>query len=143
MTATHGWQASRRCRAGVAEQDGGFTVVEVLVSSLLFTLVATAAITGVVSSLQSAHASQRRIDAANVAQSFIASAQANTTRITAEDGKAYTANVLNEAFGVRRWVTFSNAGGTQCSPGATFTVNVTVADSDGKFLARSDSVVTC
>ena len=123
--------------------DGGFTVAEVIVSSVLFAVVATAAITGVVNSLQSAHYSQRRIDAANVAQSFLASAQANTATITAENNKPYTANVLNESFQVRRWVTFSHTGGTQCTPGATFTVSVTVADSSGKFLARSDSVVTC
>jgi prepilin-type N-terminal cleavage/methylation domain-containing protein len=141
MTATFG--RPERRNADESTIDGGFTVVEVMVSSILFAIVATAAITGIVNSLQSAHASQRRIDASNVAQSFIASAQANTTTITAEDGKAYTANVLSERFDVRRWVSFSNAGGTQCSPGATFTVSVTVADSDGKFLARSDSVVTC
>jgi prepilin-type N-terminal cleavage/methylation domain-containing protein len=140
MTVTLGRRDRRLADESI---DGGFTVVEVMVSSVLFAIVATAAITGVVNSLQSAHSSQRRIDAANVAQSFIASAQANTTTITAEDAKPYTANVLSESFAVRRWITFSNAGGTQCSPGATFTVSVTVADSTGKYLARSDSVVTC
>ncbi len=142
MVAIYARPAEDRC-AG----DGGFTVAEVIVSFVLFVVVATAATTGVINSLQSAHASQRRVDAANVAQSFIASAQANSASATVESGKSYEANVLGEQFTVKRWITFfppdGTPGGTQCSPGATFTVNVTVDNADGEFLARSDSVVAC
>lgn len=123
--------------------DGGYTVLEAIVSFTLFVVVATGAITGVVNSIQASHASHQRVDAANVAQSFIASAQANTTTVTVESGKEYSANIGSEQFQVKRWITFHNPSGTQCTPGATFVVSVTVADDDGNYLARSDSVVTC
>lgn len=141
MPAILGRLARRVESAGDA--DGGFTVLEAVVSFTLFVTVAASAINGVVNSLQASHISQRRVDAANIAQAFITSAQANTATVTVESGREYSANVLTETFEVKRWITFSNLGGTQCSPGATFTVSVTVADSDGHYLARSDSVVTC
>jgi prepilin-type N-terminal cleavage/methylation domain-containing protein len=124
--------------------DRGFTLLEVLVSFVLFAIVAAGASTSIVSALNASHGSQQTVDAANVAQTFIASTQANTLAVRAEDKKTYSASVKNEQFTVTRTINFIPARAPQCTPGITFTVNVTVAQAQtSKFLARSDAVVTC
>jgi len=131
--------------ATAARGDGGFTLLEVVVSFVLFAIIAGTATTAIVSALQASHSSQQTVDAANVAQSFIAPAQANTIAVRAEAGKTYQASGLkNEEFVVTRTIIFVPSRATQCTPGITFTVNVTVTQKQsGKFLARSDAVITC
>ena len=71
------------------------------------------------------------------------SAQA-AAQSAANGTSTYTASVKqSEDFTVKRTITFSG-GATTCSPGAAFVVNVTVYQQQtNRFLARSDSVVTC
>ncbi|MDT4938251.1 MAG: hypothetical protein QOG80_1922 [Pseudonocardiales bacterium] len=124
-------------------RDAGLTILEVVVAFALFTIVSATATIAIVSVLNASHGSQQRIDAANVAQSFIASAQAAAQ--TAGNGTtSYLATVKqSEDFTVNRTIQFSG-GATKCSPGASFVVNVVVFQKQtNKFLARSDSVVTC
>jgi prepilin-type N-terminal cleavage/methylation domain-containing protein len=146
--------AVRRRLTAVARTDAGFSLIEVVVSFVLFSIVAGGATYGIVSSLKASHTSQQRIDAANVAQSFIASTENSTSLVQVETARQFTAtvgtpsgatpNLGTELFLVQRWITFSASGETQCSPGSTFTVNVTVSQkSTGTFLARSDSVIAC
>lgn len=130
--------------------DDGFTLLEVMVSFVIFAAVMGGAMYGIVSALRASHGSQQRVAAANVAQSFIADAQSKAASTAVEvdkqtvAGSGNSAGVSREEFLVHRWITFSPAGATQCSPGATFTVSVTVDQRQtGKFLARSDSVVAC
>jgi prepilin-type N-terminal cleavage/methylation domain-containing protein len=133
----------RQRLAAADRADDGFSLLEVMVSFVLFVVVAGAATTAIVSALQASHSSQQTVDAANVAQSFIAITQVNTIAVRAETSKVYAASVLNEGFVVTRTIKFGGRA-TQCTQGIMFTVNVTVAQQQsGKLLARSDAVVTC
>lgn len=123
--------------------DAGFTILEVLVAFTLFTIVSLTATVAIVNSLNAAHSSQQRIDAANVAASIIATTQ-NQTQTAVNGTTPFTASVKqSEDFSVVRTITFNN-GATTCSTGASFVVNVVVRQTQtNKFLARSDSVITC
>lgn len=140
-----------RIRIGYATggTDSGFTLLETLVSFILFAIVATSAAYGINQALSASHRSQQRVDAADVAQSFIAQAIANAKTIAAENGRSVLSNVgdgstaASEQFTVIRWVTF-DAGATTCAPGHTFTVNVEVHQAQtNAFLARSDTSIAC
>jgi len=136
--------AVRRRMASAADADAGFTVLEVLVSFVLFAVVAASATYGIVNALQTSHTGQQRVDAANIAQAYIAATEIRTQDAQTEVARPLTAPAGSEKFAVLRWITFSTPGATQCSAGQTFTVNVTVSvASTGTFLARSDSIVAC
>jgi prepilin-type N-terminal cleavage/methylation domain-containing protein len=142
MSTVLGPRLRNRIRCA-ADDDSGFSLLEVMVSFVIFAIVAGSATTAIVSALQASHGSQQTVDAANVAQSFIAATQSNTIAVRAEASKVYPASVLSEVFVVTRTITFTNRA-TQCTQGIMFTVNVTVAQKQtGKMLARSDAVVTC
>jgi type II secretory pathway pseudopilin PulG len=124
-------------------RDAGFTLVEVLVSFVLFMVVSAGAATGVVTALNASHSSQQRVDAANVAQAFVTQAIQNAIRISPSAGETVS-NVgrSDEKFTVTRWITFDS--GDTCHPGTLFTVNIEVRQSQtAKFLARSDARVAC
>jgi prepilin-type N-terminal cleavage/methylation domain-containing protein len=124
--------------------DAGFSLLEVVVSFVIFAIVAGSATAAIVSALRASHGSQQRVDAAQVAQAFVAQTQASPGAVQPETNQPYTASVKNEQFTVSRSIVFSNSGTTSCTSGMYFTVHVTVAQAQtGKFLARSDSVVTC
>ncbi|MCW2644413.1 MAG: hypothetical protein JWP07_522 [Pseudonocardiales bacterium] len=130
--------------AAVTHGDTGFSLLEVVVSFVLCSIVGASATAVIVSALKASHSSQQTVDAANVAQSFIASTQSNTIVVRSEAGKTYAASVQSEEFVVTRTIVFVPSRATQCTPGITFTVNVSVAQKQtGKFLARSDAIVTC
>lgn len=126
-------------------EDEGFTVLEVLVSFVLFVIVSLSATFAIVSALDASHTSQQRVDAANVAQVFIADQQQNAQR-AANGSTTYPASVKNEDFSVKRTILFYY-GGTACNPGGSYAVNVEVTqkqkDGTYRLLARSDSVITC
>jgi len=131
-----------RHRLLTADGDKGFTLLEVIVSFVLFAIVASSATYAIVSALNASHGSQQHIDGANVAQTFIADQQQNAQSAT-NGSKTYTPSVKNEDFVVTRTITFF-AGGTACNPGGSYRVNVTVNQKQtNKFLARSDTVITC
>lgn len=138
--------------------DGGFSILEVMISFTIFVTVAASAGVATVTALKAAHSSQQRIDAGAVAQTFIADAQAKAATIgpegTSTSGRQFNATLGGEHFQVQRWITFVSVvndqltptGGTQCSAGGLFSVNVAVYQQQaGKtvFLARSDSVISC
>lgn len=140
MTARQG--NSTVGRHEVAGTDAGFSLLEVLVSFVIFAVVAAVAGAAIVTSLQASHTTQQRVDAANIAQSFISSARSGAQ--TAANGTAtFSPGVTNEDFTVVRTISFLGSA-TACSPGASFTVNVVVSQKQsGQLLARSDSVIAC
>lgn len=141
---TRSGPAQVRTRLCAVHNEAGFTVLEVLVSFVLFAFVSATATFAIFTSINSSHLSQQRGDAAGVAQSYIAQAASNTTTVGPEVAKSYSASVSGEQFTVLRWITFSASGATQCSQGASFTVDVVVKQPQtNKFLARSDSVIAC
>jgi Tfp pilus assembly protein PilV len=140
---------ARRLRSAAGD-DAGFTLLEVVVCFLLFTIVAASATAAIVSSIKASHGSQQRVDAANVAQSFVAATQASPATVRSETSVQYQASVKNEQFVVERTIVFSPSRATQCTTGVTFTVTTKVYQAQAYakhagagFLARSDSIVTC
>jgi prepilin-type N-terminal cleavage/methylation domain-containing protein len=131
-------------RRAAACPDDGFTLLEVLIAFSLFAIVVGAATWAIINALNASHLSQQRVDAANVAQTFISSTSTRTANTRSESGATYSASVTGEQFTVKRWITFNTTGATKCVPGSTFTVDVQVFQAQtGRFLARSDSVVAC
>jgi hypothetical protein len=90
------------------------------------------------------HGSQRRVDAANVAQSVIADVQHSPGSFSAETARVLgPVGVKNESFYITRTISFSN-GGSSCATGVSMTVDVKVTQAQtGHFLARNDTVVAC
>ena len=129
-----------------ARGDEGFTVLEAVVSFVLFAVVIGGATTGIVNSERAAHLTQKRVDAANLAQQYVNRARAD--RATVKSGTSgFTASVGKESFRGSRTIAFDGSSVTQCPAGATgttFTVVVKVSDANsGTFLARSDARVLC
>jgi Tfp pilus assembly protein PilV len=132
--------------------DGGFTILEVLVSFVVFMIVMTSASVGIVNALQASHLSQQRVDAANIAQEYVARAIAAASTVAPQAGLTSSPHVgnggtgsgsaANEYFTVLQWITFDS--GNTCHPGTLFTVNVEVHQQQtNQFLARSDARVAC
>lgn len=141
--ATH--SARSRYQRVATGSDAGFSLLEVIVSFVIFAVVAGSATAAIVSALRASHSSQQRVDAAQVALQFVSDAQRNPGSMVPESSKTFpTVGVKNEQFSVTRSIVFSNSGTTTCTSGMYFTVHVTVNQAQtGKFLARSDTVVTC
>jgi type II secretory pathway pseudopilin PulG len=144
---------ARRLRAAAGRSaDAGFTLVEALVSFVIFAVVATSATMGIINALNASHVAQQRIDAANVAQAFISDAIRRATTIPPVEGKTIISNVSSkdasgnavageEQFTVVEWVRFDSGS---CNSGRLFTVNVEVHQAQtNQFLARSDARVAC
>jgi prepilin-type N-terminal cleavage/methylation domain-containing protein len=132
----------RRVRA-TADGDGGFTLLEVIVSFVLFAIVAAGATTGIVAALNASHSSQQRVDASNLGQQDLALALAAYRSGTMPQASTYTSGVTNEQFTITRTVTLTG-GATACAPGGSFTVHVEVRQKQTTtFLAQTDTVIAC
>jgi prepilin-type N-terminal cleavage/methylation domain-containing protein len=140
---------ARRARSRFARitqrADAGFSLLEVVVSFVIFAVVAGAATGAIVSALRASHSSQQRVDAAQVAQGFVVQTQSSPATMVPETNRTFSSiGVKNEHFTVTRSIVFGNPNSTTCTSGSYFTVHVTVTQAQtGTFLARSDSVVTC
>jgi Tfp pilus assembly protein PilV len=136
----------QRARPGRGYDDG-FTVLEAVVSFVLFAAVIGGATTGIVNSNRAAHLTQKRVDAANIAQQYVNAARANRGAVKAGTMTFTPAPVGHETFTGTRTIAFDDASVTRCPTGATgttFTVSVKVSDANtGAFLARSDARVLC
>lgn len=140
-------------RLRTAQRDAGFTVLEALISFVVFAIVATTASYGLIKSIEASHASQQRVDAADVAQYFIGDAIRRANTIAPTEGRTIyshvggsdasgSAHAAEEQFTVVQTVTFDTAG--SCNSGTLFWVHVLVRQAQtNQFLARSDARVAC
>jgi type II secretory pathway pseudopilin PulG len=136
-----------------AQRDAGFTVLEALISFVVFAIVATTASYGLVKAIDASHASQQRVDAADVAQYFVADAIRRANTIPPVEGKTIfshvggsdasgTAHASEEQFTVVETIAYDNPG--SCNTGTLFWVHVIVRQAQSSdFLARSDARVAC
>jgi type II secretory pathway pseudopilin PulG len=137
-------------------RDAGFTVLEALISFVVFAIVATSASYGLVKAITASHVSQQRVDAADIAQFFVADAirQAGEIGGTPPEGQTTYAGVgpadlhdpahpwYSENFTVVETVIYDTPG--DCLLGNLFWVHVVVKQREtGQFLARSDARVAC
>jgi type II secretory pathway pseudopilin PulG len=135
-----------------AQRDAGFTVLEALISFVVFAVVAASASYGLVQAINASHGSQQRVDAANLAEVFVAEAirQAGVIGNTPPEGRSVYGGVGPkgadgrdaEAFNVIETVVYDTPG--DCNIGNLFWVHVVVRqEQTNRFLARSDARVAC
>jgi type II secretory pathway pseudopilin PulG len=142
--------------ARVAEHgDAGFTLIEAIVSFVIFTVVAASASYGILQALNASHVSQQRVDAAAVAQFWVNEAirSASTIAEIPAPGEVKLAAfgdpdskhgnyAEGEEFNAVRTVVYDTGG--SCNTGTMFTISVVVSQRQtGQFLARSDARVAC
>ena len=145
--------AARRTRLRDAQRDAGFTVLEALISFVVFAVIATSASYGLIKAITASHVSQQRVDAADIAQYFVADAIRRAGEIggTPPEGNTTFAgvglkdpanNVYSEGFTVVETIAYDSPG--NCNIGNLFWVHVVVKQQQtGQFLARSDARVAC
>lgn len=156
LPAPHWLQRVRHRAARVVRgtsRDAGFTILEALISFLVFAVVATSSSVAIYNALKASRTTQQRVDAADLAQFFISKAIREASTIppvegntiltgvgdTGQAGTGHTAE--GEQFNVIETVKF-DAG--SCNSGRLFTVNVEIRQAQtNQFLARSDARVAC
>lgn len=144
-----------RLRRTATGRDEGFTLIEAVVSFVVFAIVTTSASVGIVNAMKSSHLSQQRVEAAQIASYWINDAIRRASNIEAAPAPGLTIQSAvgdpdktqggyaeGEQFKVMMTVVY-DAGGT-CNDGTMFTVNVAVYQKQtDQFLARNDARVAC
>jgi len=144
--------AARLAHLRDAPREAGFTVLEALISFVVFAVVAASASYGLVEAIDASHGTQQRVDAANLAQVFVAEAirQAGVIGNTPPEGRSVYGGVGPqgadgrdaEAFNVIETVVYDTPG--DCNIGNLFWVHIVVRQQQtNQFLARSDARVAC
>jgi prepilin-type N-terminal cleavage/methylation domain-containing protein len=122
-----------------APADGGFTVLEVVVSIVIFVIAATAAGSALVTNVSSSRLTQERVRAASMAQSFLAGFQSSKTMpasLPTSGPDGYSVSIsLNPGLAAA------------CATGSSRTVSVLIfapgAATTGTPIARTDGVIAC
>jgi prepilin-type N-terminal cleavage/methylation domain-containing protein len=121
-----------RARPDVRD-DRGFTLIEVMVSFVIFAIVASAATLAVVNGISTSKATSDRVGAANVAQQELEHARAMPrASLAAAPTATSTTTVGNNAFTTTRTIAYAPAGSACPTTIATdaphkITVNVVVS----------------
>jgi type II secretory pathway component PulJ len=150
MTNARTDRLRRRMRRAAGTSDAGFTLLEALVSFVVFATVLVSASVAIVNAMHASHITQERVQAADQAQAIVAEAirKANTIAQIPPPGETLNPHIGDNAgtertdFKVVETVVYDNGG--SCDTGTMFTVNVEVyLVQTGRFLARSDARVAC
>jgi len=121
--------------------DGGFTLLEVVVSFTIFAIIASAAVVAIVNGIKVSDYTSDRVQAANVAQAVLQQAQANPSGVIATPTPAPSiTSVGGKSFVVAR--TASVPAG--CPAGSSIPVTVVVSWTNGSSRqVRMDTVIAC
>lgn len=134
--------ATGRRLARLASDDGGFTLAEVVVAIGVFTVMATTATYGLVTTLQLTNVTKDRVAAANLASQELERLRSENTTTQQLDSSPRTVTL----HGLRFTVTpgLNPAAAVECDPGGTRQVSVVVTwNSNPPRTARYDSVLAC
>jgi hypothetical protein len=146
---------SRRLTRVTGSGEAGFSLIEAIVSFMIFSIVAASSSYAILKALNASHVSQQRVDASAIAQYWVNDAirQASTIAEIPPPGITISSGVGDsngasghyaegEQFKVVETVVYDNGG--SCNTGTMFTVNVEVYQKQtNQFLARSDARVAC
>jgi prepilin-type N-terminal cleavage/methylation domain-containing protein len=144
----HRYSGRHRAQGGF---DAGFALTEVIVSMMIFAIIAAAATYAVTSGIGSSSASRDRVGAANVAQQQLEQARAMPrASLVATPTATSTATVGNGTYTVTRTVGYLPADSTGCPTDVAtdaaheITVHVEVAPTDdGSRTVGLDTVIAC
>lgn len=102
-----------RAHFGDDRADAGFTLIEAIVSFVIFAIVISAGVLAIVAGVSTSNTNRDRVTAANVAQQALAVAQAlPVTSLTAAPTATSTSTVGKEPYTVTRAVDFAQSTGT-------------------------------
>ena len=124
-----------------ARNDGGFTVVEVVVSLVLFVIVAAAATSAIVNALATSNTTNNRVTATGLAQQALAQARADQAAVIA----THDLTSVSGPYTVTRTALVPvNVNGEVCPAGDTISVTVVVTwINGGNRSVRLDTVMAC
>ncbi len=121
--------------------DAGFTLAEVIVSIVLFTVMSVAATTAILTTVKLTNRNENRVLAANIAREQIENLRlANTTSASVLDEGTHSVQLKNKTFMVT--TALSPSAGTSCTSGSWRLTTVTVTAA-GQQLVRYDAVLAC
>lgn len=127
-------------RSSGPNEDAGFTVLEMLISFVVFAIAAASATAAIANSIKISNTTDNRVTATGLAAAAIDQARADTTSLIADPDTTTT----TDAYTVTRHATVPEAGGIRCPAGQTIAVTVTVTWRDsGSRLVRVDTDIAC
>lgn len=127
-------------RSDVPDRDAGFTVLEMLISFVVFAIAAASATAAIANSIKVSNTTDNRVTATGLAAAAIDQARADTTSLISNPDTTTTTG----AYTVTRDATVPEAGGIRCPAGSTIAVSITVTWRDGQSrLVRVDTDIAC
>jgi prepilin-type N-terminal cleavage/methylation domain-containing protein len=134
----------RRRLDATAHDDSGFTLLEVVVSFVLFSIVAGAATMAISNGIKTSNLTRDRVAAANVAQAAIAQARADKPAVIATPTPApSTVQNGNHSYTVSQAASVPSASGTTCPVGSVMPFTVKVSWPGDTRTVRVDTVIAC
>jgi len=121
--------------------DAGFTLLETIVSFIIFAFIAVSATAAIANSISTSSATKHRVAAANLAQQTIAKARADQTALKATPNTTTT----DGAFTIAQTAVVPTSGATSCPVGSSIPVTVKVSWKDDSKVrsVRMDTVIAC
>lgn len=138
-------------RRAVAETDAGFSLLEVIVSFLIFAIVATCATYSVINGSRAEAQTRRAVVATNLAQQAVEQARVmDQSELIALDHTSTTTSTDTGSYSLAWTVGFTHSGDTSCPTSLaagtvhTITVQVVVTPSNvGDRTVTMNTVIAC